>query len=258
MTDPRSCSGPLWTVPRPQAEIGLHFCLACRRRENGREHQDAWTARGRAPTLALLAVAAACAVLAYQCAQLCSAVARAADVTREAALLARSASAVSLRPGREVIPHPEPIPPLEGYTPKPSTPVPPPVPCKGSSTACQAAQLARLRWAIVRERENDYRLERWLVDAILEEQSTLMARVRIVPEQENGKTVGIRLLGVRPDSFLGLLGFRDGDRLETVNGFDLSTPEHTIEAYSRLRSAEMLEVRVKRNGKPVTLNYEFR
>jgi general secretion pathway protein C len=96
-----------------------------------------------------------------------------------------------------------------------------------------------------------------LVDRVLDEQGSLMGQVHIVPEQENGRTVGIRLLNIPPGTLLALLGFRNGDRLERINDFDLATPEQTLAAYARLRSADYLEVRLTRNGSKITMRYEF-
>ena len=69
-----------------------------------------------------------------------------------------------------------------------------------------------------------------------------MRQARIVPEQENGKVVGIRLFGVRPDTLLGMLGMENGDRLQNINGFDMTSPEKALEAYARLRTADHLTV----------------
>jgi general secretion pathway protein C len=117
--------------------------------------------------------------------------------------------------------------------------------------------LARIRAAIVRESDTEFLIDHRVVDLVLEEQSSLRPQVRFVPERENGRTVGIRLFTVRPDTLLGMLGFRGGDRLESINGFELSTPERAVTAYDRLRSADTVEVRLKRDGSHVTLHYEF-
>ena len=73
-----------------------------------------------------------------------------------------------------------------------------------------------------------------------------MRQARIVPEKENGKVVGIRLFGVKPDTLLGTLGMENGDRLEKINGFDMASPEKALEAYARLRTADHLTVSVNR------------
>ena len=93
---------------------------------------------------------------------------------------------------------------------------------------------------------------------ILENQADLMRQARVIPEQENGRTVGIRMMGVKADSLLGVLGMQNGDRLQTINGFDMSSPEKALEAYARLRTADKLTVQVNRGGKNMNLDYNIK
>jgi general secretion pathway protein C len=105
---------------------------------------------------------------------------------------------------------------------------------------------------------NEYNIDRGTVDKILENQADLMRTARIVPEKEGDKVVGIRLFGVRPDTLLGVLGMENGDRLQTINGFDMASPEKALEAYARLRTAEKLVVQVNRRGQAVNLDYNIK
>ena len=106
--------------------------------------------------------------------------------------------------------------------------------------------------------DNEFNVERSVVDSILENQAELMRSARIVPEKEGDKVVGIRLFGIRPDSLLGTLGLENGDRLETINGFDMSSPEKALEAYARLRTADHLTVNVNRRGKKQNLDFNIK
>lgn len=101
--------------------------------------------------------------------------------------------------------------------------------------------------------ETEFNVDRSVVDSILENQAQLMRSARIVPEQKDGKTVGIRLFGIRPDTLLGSLGLQNGDRLEQINGYDIANPEKALEAFAHLRSASELTVGLERRGKPTTL-----
>jgi general secretion pathway protein C len=104
----------------------------------------------------------------------------------------------------------------------------------------------------------EFNVDRGVVDKILENQAELMRQARIVPEQENGKIVGIRLFGVRPDTLLGALGMENGDRLEKINGFDMTSPEKALEAYARLRTSDHLTVSVNRRGQAMNLDYNIK
>jgi general secretion pathway protein C len=111
---------------------------------------------------------------------------------------------------------------------------------------------------IQKKSATEFDVDRGVVDKILENQAELMRQARIVPEQENGKIVGIRLFGVRPDTLLGSLGMENGDRLEKINGFDMTSPEKALEAYARLRTADHLTVSVNRKGQETNLDYNIK
>jgi general secretion pathway protein C len=76
----------------------------------------------------------------------------------------------------------------------------------------------------------------------------------VAAEQRAGQIIGLRLFGIRPGSLLNTLGLQNGDRLETINGFSLASPEQALQAYARLRSATRLSVRLDRAGQPVQLD----
>jgi general secretion pathway protein C len=105
---------------------------------------------------------------------------------------------------------------------------------------------------------NEYVIERSAVDRILEAQAELMKQ-RIVQEKEGDRVVGVRVFGIKPGSVLSMLGIENGDRLETLNGFEMSNPEKMLEAYARLRSgADKLTIHLTRSGKPTNVDYTIR
>ncbi len=111
---------------------------------------------------------------------------------------------------------------------------------------------------IARVGPNDYVIERAAVDRILEAQAELMKQ-RIVQDKEGDRVVGVKVYGIKAGSVLSMLGIENGDRLETLNGFEMSNPEKMLEAYARLRSgAEKLQIHLTRNGKPINVDYTIR
>lgn len=106
--------------------------------------------------------------------------------------------------------------------------------------------------------DTEFSIDRSVVDSILERQAELMKSARIVPEQKDGKVLGVRLFGIRPDTLLGTLGLQNGDRLESINGFNMASPEKALEAYARLRTASNLNVKVSRRGQPVSIDYRIK
>ena len=105
--------------------------------------------------------------------------------------------------------------------------------------------------------DTEFHIDHSVIDNILEHQAELMKSARIVPEQKDGKVLGIRLFGIRPDTLLGTLGIQNGDRLESINGFNMGSPEKALEAYARLRTATSLNVKVNRRGGPVSIDYQI-
>ena len=106
--------------------------------------------------------------------------------------------------------------------------------------------------------DTEFQVDRAVVDKVLENQAELMRSARIIPETKDGQVVGVRLFGIRPDTLLGSLGIQNGDRLETINGFSMSSPEKALEAYTRLRAADGLNLQVNRRGQPTTIDIKFK
>jgi len=147
-------------------------------------------------------------------------------------------------------------PPALAAAPPAAALAPAPEPAQSAGGAGQVDQ--SIKNGIQKVGANEFNVDRGVVDKILENQAELMRQARIVPEQENGKIVGIRLFGVRPDTLLGTLGMENGDRLEKINGFDMTSPEKALEAYARLRTADHLTVSVNRRGADMNIDYNIK
>jgi general secretion pathway protein C len=141
--------------------------------------------------------------------------------------------------------------PAPAPTAAPETP--PPTSSRGPSTVPPdiASKIQKIS-------DTEFHVDRSVVDKILENQADLMRSARIVPEQKDGKVVGVRMFGIRPDTLLGTLGLQNGDRLETINGFNMASPEKALEAYARLRTANNLNVKVTRRGAPLSIDYRIK
>jgi general secretion pathway protein C len=145
----------------------------------------------------------------------------------------------------------------KGSAPPPAAAVPEtPVAAASGKPGSVPAEIAQ---GIRKLSATEFNVERSVVDKILENQAELMKTARVVPENENGKMVGIRLFGIKSESLLGILGMENGDRLQSINGYDISSPEKALEAYARLRAgADKLQVSVTRKGAPVNLDYNIK
>jgi general secretion pathway protein C len=146
--------------------------------------------------------------------------------------------------------------PLAAAPPPAAAPTPdaPPPPTRSGPTPVPPEIASKIQ----KVSDNEFNVDRSVVDKILENQAELMRSARIVPEQKDGKVVGIRLFGVRPDTLLGTLGLQNGDRLETINNFNMGSPEKALEAYATLRTASRLELKVNRRGASTGITYTIK
>ena len=105
--------------------------------------------------------------------------------------------------------------------------------------------------------EHEYNLDRSALDYVLANQGELM-KVRIVPEKEGDKVAGLRMFGIRPGSLFSLIGMENGDRLNGINGFEMSDPQKALEAYAKLQRADHLTVSIQRGGKPLNIDFNVK
>ncbi len=101
-------------------------------------------------------------------------------------------------------------------------------------------------------------VDREIEGSVLAESADLMTFTRSSPERQDGKSVGVPIFGIRPSMLLSRLGFMNGDRLEAVNGWDVSSPEQALEAYARLRNSDELVIALTRNGARRFLRFHVR
>ena len=80
----------------------------------------------------------------------------------------------------------------------------------------------------------------------------------MTPAWKDGELSGFKLDRITPESLLGRLGFENGDQIEAINGIAMTSPETALQAYTKLRSARELRVRVMRGGRPTQIDYLVR
>lgn len=161
---------------------------------------------------------------------------------------------------------PKASPPTPTLIAMPALPAPPPIGdarvpeprASWSDTDTHACARARASGGILPTSWTTTYLTRQEVDRALEDHSALMRNARVVPVTGvDGRIAGVRLFGAGGGTYLARLGFESGDLLQTINGYDVTSPEKSLEAYSRLRSADELRVGIVRRGIPMTLVYRI-
>jgi general secretion pathway protein C len=117
---------------------------------------------------------------------------------------------------------------------------------------------AALEAGITQISERQYSIDRSLVTSVLGNQAALMRSARVIPHEENGRVVGVKLYGIRRSSLLGRLGVQNGDMLRTINGYDMTSPDTALEAYARLQNADRITINLARRGSDMSIDYQIR
>jgi hypothetical protein len=83
-------------------------------------------------------------------------------------------------------------------------------------------------------------------------------RLRIVPEFEAGKLLGVRLFGIQPTGAFATIGLVNGDRLEAINNLPMNSLENALSLYGAMRNTSDFNLRITRRGRShsITLHLE--
>ncbi len=101
-------------------------------------------------------------------------------------------------------------------------------------------------------------IDRLVLDSALDDPGEHLKTVRVAPEMQGGKMIGVRMLSVRADGLFDKLGLQGGDVLTSINGFPLTSAEEGLAALGRLRTAPTLDLSVVRNGAAMSIAYDVR
>lgn len=105
---------------------------------------------------------------------------------------------------------------------------------------------------ITKVSDTEFTLTRAALDAILADPMALAKSARIVPYPDGG----MKLYGIRRSSGAfswAHLGFLNGDRVVSINGLPLDSPETALEIYGKVRTATELRVAVVRRDADLEL-----
>jgi S1-C subfamily serine protease len=112
--------------------------------------------------------------------------------------------------------------------------------------------------AIVKVDDNTFIIPRTTVDTLLANPMAIGKGARVVPSMKNGVANGFKLYAIRPSSVYAKLGLNNGDTIHAMNGFELTSADKALEAYTALRNATDVQVEITRRGNPMTLSYTIR
>ncbi len=129
----------------------------------------------------------------------------------------------------------------------------------GASMPVASAPAAPTGDSVKRISDTQFEVAQSEIDAIMSGGLATMAQdVRIVPYFEGGQSKGFKLYSIKPGSLLSKIGLSNGDVIQKVNGYDISSPEKALQVYGLLKSEKNVQVDLTRNGQNKSISYTIR
>jgi len=100
-------------------------------------------------------------------------------------------------------------------------------------------------------------IEQSEIDDALANLDKLYTEIRIVPNFQDGKAAGMKVLAIKPGSLFSKLGLQRGDILEKINGLEL-TIKSGMQLFGQLKDQKSIKIELVRRGQSKTLEYEIR
>lgn len=132
------------------------------------------------------------------------------------------------------------------------------VPIAPSAESSASAELSDKFSAGVHQiSETEVEVSRASLDMLLENSTGLARAARVIPQNRDGKTVGMKLFGIRAKSPFAVLGFKNGDTVMAIDGQAMTTPDEALKVYAGLKNAKKVEVAIERGGQTLKIVYRL-
>lgn len=103
-----------------------------------------------------------------------------------------------------------------------------------------------------------YNVSRSEIDKALGDLNNILTQARAVPNFENGIASGYKLFQIVPGSIYDKLGLQNGDVISGLNNTPINDPGKAFEMINELKTANHLELQVKKDGKQQNYIYDIR
>lgn len=105
--------------------------------------------------------------------------------------------------------------------------------------------------------ENRWQVSQAAADNARANLNSLLQTARMVPQLQNGQTIGFKLVELDRGSLLEQIGLRVGDLVVEINQVELNSPEKALQIFQQVREANNISLGLIRNGKRETFEYRF-
>lgn len=105
--------------------------------------------------------------------------------------------------------------------------------------------------------DNKFAIDQAEIDGALTNLEKLYTEIRAVPNFQDGKVQGMKILSIKPGSIFAKLGLKRGDVLARINGVELDI-KRGFELFNQLKDQKAFNLDLLRDGKNQTNEYEVR
>jgi general secretion pathway protein C len=85
----------------------------------------------------------------------------------------------------------------------------------------------------------------------------LFRSATIEPYVKNGRTEGLRITGLEQSPLAAIVGLRNGDIVQTVNGQTLDSKQKAFQVLKKARTQSTINMQLLRNGKTKDLSLDL-
>lgn len=110
---------------------------------------------------------------------------------------------------------------------------------------------------VVKASEGKYVIDQREIENALQNLDKLYTEIRAVPNFQDGKASGMKILSIKPGSVFAKLGLKRGDVLQKINGMELDV-RRGFEIFGQLKDQKSLSLDLIRGGANQTVDYEIR
>lgn len=105
--------------------------------------------------------------------------------------------------------------------------------------------------------ENQYEVQKRVIDQSFSNLNTIATQARIVPSFKNGVANGFKVFSIQPGSLYSSIGIENGDVIQRINGYEINSPDKALEIYQKLREAAHVTIDLERNGHAIRKDYNI-
>jgi type II secretory pathway component PulC len=101
--------------------------------------------------------------------------------------------------------------------------------------------------------ENQFEVDQDLLDELLDDVNEIISDVRVIPNEE-----GLKLFGMRRDTFFHKIGLRNGDTLNMINEVELTDVSNALGIFEQLKGQPNFTINLTRRKKKLTFEYNVK